>query len=131
MLEIGIKGLRECVVTENLTALKMKSGTLSVFATPAMAALMEETAYKSVEEFLGEGEGTVGSALNITHSSPSPIGAKITCESTLTGIEGKKLVFHVIAKDEAGIIGEGEHIRFIINSEKFMQKALLKNGAYC
>lgn len=123
MVKAGIKGIISCEVTKRLTALEMKSGTLPVFATPAMAALMEETAYKSVEPYLNEGEATVGSGLNISHSSPSYLGAKITCESILTAVEGKKLVFHVAARDEAGIIGEGEHVRYIINPERFLEKA--------
>lgn len=123
MLTEGVKGTLSCKVTDALTAIHMKSGTLPVYATPAMAALMEETAYKSVEPYLNEGEGTVGSGLNISHTSPSCLGADITCESVLTKIEGKKLVFHVIARDKAGIIGEGEHIRYIINAERFLEKA--------
>lgn len=129
MLKTGIKGTLSCKVTEALTAVSMKSGTLPVYATPAMAALMEETAYKSVEPYLGEGEGTVGSGLNISHSSPSYLGSEVTCESVLTAVEGKKLVFHVIAADEAGTVGEGEHIRYIINQEKFLEKAKNKKQA--
>ena len=127
MLKAGIKGTLSCKVTEALTAVSMKSGTLPVYATPAMAALMEETAYKSVEPYLSEGEGTVGSGLNISHSSPSYLGSEITCESVLTAVEGKKLIFRVSAMDEAGIIGEGEHIRYIINEERFLEKAKNKN----
>lgn len=127
MLTEGIKGSLSCKVTEALTAVSMKSGTLPVYATPSMAALMEETAYKSVEPYLNEGEGTVGSALNISHSAPSYLGEEITCESVLTKVEGKKLVFHVLARDGAGLIGEGEHIRYIINAGSFLEKA--KNRA--
>ena len=126
MVIAGIKGKKEQIVTKELTAEVVGSGTLPVYATPAMAALMEQTAYESVEPYLKEGEGTVGSLLNISHLSPSVVGAKIICESELIQVEGKKLVFHVKASDEAGIIGEGEHVRFIISEEKFMEKAASK-----
>lgn len=123
MLEEGIKGSGSLKVTKELTAVEMKSGTLPVFATPAMAALMEETAYKSVADYLLSGECTVGSGLNISHISPSCLGADIECESILTKVEGKKLIFHVTARDKAGIIGEGEHIRYIVNGDRFLKKA--------
>lgn len=123
MLEAGIKGTEKTQVTEENSALAMGSGTLKVFATPAMIALMEETAWKSVAPHLEEGSGTVGTALNIQHTAATPLGMTVTCESSLTAIEGRKLTFHVVAKDETGIIGEGEHERFIVNDEKFQKKA--------
>lgn len=123
MLTSGIKGKCETVVTETNSAKAMGSGTLDVFATPAMIALMEETAWKSVADEVGEGNGTVGTYLNISHLSASPLGAKITCESELLQVEGRKLVFKVQAFDEKGLIGEGEHHRFVVNNEKFQAKA--------
>ena len=101
----------------------MGSGTLKVFATPAMVALMEETAWKSVAEHLDQGEGTVGTALDIRHTAATPLGMTVTCESELTAVDGRKLTFHVIARDETGVIGEGEHQRFVVNNEKFQAKA--------
>lgn len=128
MLEAGIKGLQTREVCESNSALAMGSGTLKVFATPAMIALMEETAWKSVAPYLEEGNGTVGTALNIQHTAATPLGMSVTCESELIAVDGRKLTFHVVAKDEAGVIGEGEHQRFIVNDEKFQSKADSKKG---
>lgn len=125
-MEKGIKGTQTVVVTQELTAQVMKSGTLSVYATPAMVALMEETAYKSVEPYLEAGEGTVGSAMSMKHLAPSVLGATILCESELTEVDGRKLTFHLIVKDKDVIVGEGEHVRFIIQEEKFLEKAKLR-----
>ena len=123
MLTIGIKGKQEIIVNESNPAKTMESGTLDVFATPAMIALMEKTAWMSVVDELDEGCGTVGIRLNVSHSAPTPFGMKVTCESELTGIDGRKLIFHVKAYDEKGVIGEGTHERFIIQNEKFQKKA--------
>ena len=123
MLTTGIKGKQELVVTKENTAKAMGSGTLEVFATPAMIALMEKTAYESVAPELEEGSGTVGTALNVKHVAASPVGMKITCESELVKVDGRALTFSVKAYDEKGLIGEGEHERFIIYNEKFQAKA--------
>lgn len=123
MLTIGIKGREEVMVTEENTAKAMGSGTLDVFATPAMTALMEMTAWKSVAPFLEDGDGTVGTLLQITHDAPTPLGMKVFCESELLEVDGRRLVFHVAAFDEKGKIGEGRHERFVINNERFAAKA--------
>lgn len=123
MLETGIKGIQKIEVCEANSALAMGSGTLKVFATPAMIALMEKTAWMSVAEHLEEGSGTVGTALNVLHTAATPLGMEVTCESELVAIDGRKLTFHIVAKDEAGVIGEGQHERFIVINEKFQEKA--------
>ena len=122
MLEVGIKGHQELVVTENMTAKSMNSGAMNVFATPCMIALMEHTALESVGPELDEGCGTVGAAVNIKHVAATPVGMKVTCESELIKIDGRALTFSVKAYDEAGLIGEGEHERFIIVEDKFQTK---------
>ena len=94
-----------------------------VFATPAMIALMENTAFESVASELEEGSGTVGTALDIKHVSATPVGMKVTCESELVKVDGRALTFSVKAFDEAGLIGEGTHERFIVFEEKFQKKA--------
>lgn len=123
MLEAGIKGTKEIMVTNENTAKTMGSGTLDVFATPAMIALMENTAYESVTAELGEGSGTVGTALNVKHVAATPVGMKVTCETELIKVDGRALTFSVKAFDEKGLIGEGEHERFIVFNEKFQAKA--------
>ncbi|RRD95240.1 thioesterase [Clostridiales bacterium COT073_COT-073] len=128
MLKIGIKGKEETIVSTENSAKTMGSGTLDVFATPAMIALMEKTAWKSVQNHLEDGYGTVGISLNVKHVAATPLGMKVYCESELTGVDGKKLVFIVKAFDEVGLIGEGTHERFIISNEKFQQKTNDKAG---
>ena len=87
-----------------------------------MIALMENTAWASVEPCMEEGRSTVGTKLDVAHLSASPVGAHITCESELMEVDGRRLVFKVSASDDAGPIGEGMHERFIINTEKFMAR---------
>lgn len=123
MLEVGIKGKKELMVTKENTAKAMCSGALDVFATPAMIALMENTAFESIQSELEEGSGTVGTALNVKHVASTPVGMKVTCETELIKIDGRALTFSVKAFDECGLIGEGEHERFIIFEEKFQAKA--------
>ena len=129
MLKEGITGHQETIVTVENTAKTMKSGTLDVFATPAMIALMEQTAYESVAGELEEGYGTVGTMLNVKHVSATPLGMKVTCESTLTKIDGRALTFEVKAFDERGLIGEGTHERFLVQNEKFQAKANAKRDS--
>lgn len=126
MLQPGIKGRQEVVVTENNSANALGSGLLEVFATPAMIALMEKTAWQSVAPDLNDGEGTVGTMLNIKHTAATPLGMRVWCESELIEVDGRRLVFRVEAYDETGKIGEGEHERFVINNRKFMTKAMAK-----
>lgn len=123
VLEAGIKGTEICVVTKELTAREMGSGELEVYATPAMIALMEETAYKSVSAALDEGTGSVGTLMNVKHIAASPVGMRITCQTELMEVDGRKLTFHVEARDEKGLIGEGTHERFLVKNDAFLQKA--------
>ena len=113
-------------MTKETTAAVLGSGLLEVYATPAMVALMEETCMRSVQEELEEGCGTVGTGLTIHHISATPVGMKVRCASKLVEVDGRKLVFDVQAFDEAGLIGQGTHERFIIENEKFFQKACKK-----
>lgn len=121
-MEIGIKNTKQITVEEKDTALTYGSGTLRVFATPAMIALMENTAMNAVSAYLEEGEATVGTEMNVKHLSATPVGGTVTCEAELTEIDGRRLVFSVKASDNSGVIGEGTHQRFIIKTEKFLAK---------
>lgn len=129
MLETGIKGTKTVTVNEANTAKTMGSGTLDVFATPALIALMEETCWRSVADQLEDGCGTVGTLLEIRHTAPTPIGMDVTCESELVEVDGRRLVFTVQAHDAKGLIGEGRHERFVIQNEKFQVKANAKKDA--
>lgn len=128
MLEAGIKGTRTATVNGENTAKAMGSGTLDVFATPALIALMEETCWRSVANELEEGCGTVGTLLEIKHTAPTPVGMEVICESVLTEVDGRRLVFEVTAHDAKGVVGEGSHERFIIQNEKFQTKANAKRN---
>lgn len=119
----GIRNTEEMTVTEDKTAKRAGSGDLEVFSTPDMVALMEKTCLDSVRGALGENSGTVGTLMNIKHVSATPVGMKVRCESVLTEVDRRRLVFEVRAYDEAGLIGEGVHERFIIDNEKFTSKA--------
>lgn len=122
MLENGLSATVRTTVVEENTARTMGSGDLAVFATPAMVALMEHAAMTAVAAALPEGLTTVGSEMNCSHIKPSKLGAVITATAILTAVEGRKLTFTVGASDEQGIIGEGVHIRFIVDRERFMAK---------
>lgn len=104
------------------TAAAMGSGDMDVFATPAMVALMENAAMKAVAPGLSPESATVGSLISVSHVKPSPLGAVIRATAELTEIEGRKLTFRVSAEDERGTIGEGTHIRYIVDREKFLSK---------
>lgn len=122
-LKIGLKGAASALVTRENTALMVKSGGLLVLSTPAMVALMEQAAYESAEKCLPEADTTVGISLNISHNAATLIGRDIRAESELTAIEGRKLTFNLKAYDDAGLIGEGTHERFVVNRDRFIEKA--------
>ncbi len=125
-LPIGLKGLAETLVTEENTAAAMGSGLLPVFATPAMLALMEQAAASSVQPFLPEGQGTVGTRLEVSHLAATPIGLTVRAESELIAVDRRKLRFAVRAWAGDELIGEGEHERFVIDNARFLEKALSK-----
>jgi fluoroacetyl-CoA thioesterase len=121
-LKEGCSIIKESKVTENETALKMGSGDLEVYATPAMIALMENTAKSLIIDELTDGYTTVGIEINVKHIKSSPIGAHIKCKAILIKAEGKKLFFEVEASDEKGIIGKGSHIRYVVNVDDFIKR---------
>ncbi|MDR2658565.1 MAG: thioesterase family protein [Spirochaetaceae bacterium] len=127
-LKAGLKAETSETVNEKNTARFLGSGGLDVYATPAMIALMEKACARSVAPFLPAGASTVGTYLDVKHIAASPLGAKIKAEGTLSGIDGRKLFFTVRAWDDAGMIGEGSHERFIIDDKKFMKKTEEKLG---
>ena len=127
-LTVGSKGRAEVLVTEDKTAAAVGSGLVPVFATPYMIALMENAAVNAVQAGLEEGQGTVGTKLEVTHDAATPVGMKVWAEAELTAVEGKKLTFTVRAFDEAGPIGGGTHERFIITVDRFLAKAEAKKG---
>lgn len=122
-MNTGLKHTSAMEVTDSKTAASMGSGDLSVLATPAMLALMENAAMLAVAPELPEGSTTVGGHISSSHLMPTPVGATVTATATLTAVEGRKLTFHVEAHDEAGnLLGEGSHLRFVVDRERFVSK---------
>lgn len=121
-IEIGMRGEASTLVEREDTAAEVGSGSLLVYATPCMVALMEGAACEAIEDALAEGQTTVGTELNIKHVSATPVGLEVRAEAEVIAIEGKAITFKVTAYDEAGVIGEGEHKRFIISSQKFLDR---------
>ena len=125
---IGLTGRAETAVVHENTAAAVGSGLLPVFATPMMVALMENAAVNALEGHLADGEGSVGTRLDISHDAATPVGMKVWAEAELTAAEGRALTFTVCAFDESGPIGKGLHQRFIIDNERFMAKVERKKS---
>ncbi|MCF2595891.1 thioesterase family protein [Pseudoflavonifractor phocaeensis] len=123
---VGMKGRAEAEVNDQNTAMSAGSGTLPVFATPWMCALMEKASWTAVAPALAQGESTVGTKLNISHLSATPVGLKVWAESEVTAVDGKRIELKVAAYDEKGLIGEGTHERFIVTDQRFLDKAARK-----
>lgn len=122
MLEIGLKHTSEQTVSKALTAMQMGSGDLPVFATPAMMALMENAAMMAVANELPEGCTTVGGHIESSHLRPSKIGEKVSAVAEVTKVDGKKIEFKVAAYSGETLLGEGTHLRFVVDKEKFISK---------
>ena len=121
-METGLTFTSMMTVDAAHTALAMGSGDMEVLATPAMVALMENAAMRAVESGLPEGSTTVGALMETTHVKPSPVEAEVSATATLMEIDRRKLVFAVKAFDASGVIGEGTHVRYIVDREKFLSK---------
>lgn len=120
MLSEGLTYTSYLTVTEDKTAMSVGSGDMPVLATPMMIALMENAAMLAVAAELPEGCSTVGGHIESSHLKPSMLGAEVSATATLTKVDGKKLFYDVVAKMGDSIIGEGKHLRFIVNKEKFL-----------
>lgn len=122
MVEKGLKSESRTVVSAENVAATMGSGDMQVFATPAMVALMENAAMNAVAGVLEPGVSTVGVEMSVSHVKASPVGAEVTASAVLTEVDGRKLTFEVRAWDDKGTIGEGRHVRFIVDRERFLAK---------
>ncbi|MCQ2913976.1 MAG: thioesterase family protein [Alphaproteobacteria bacterium] len=123
MLEVGIIGESNYVVKKEYSARNIGSGTLDVLSTPMLLAFVEETAWKSISNFLEKDQTSVGTFVNFNHEAPTPINGKIICKTKLVKIEERKLTFEFEAFDNQSRIASGIHERFIVFSEKFQIKA--------
>lgn len=122
MLEIGLTHTSNLVVADGNTAIALGSGDMPVLATPAMMALMENAAMLAVASELEDGETTVGGHIESSHLRPMSVGTEVAATATLEKIDGRKLYFKIVASQGETIIGEGTHLRFIVNREKFLSK---------
>lgn len=125
-ITVGMKGIAETSVEREDTAAEVGSGSLLVYATPCMVALMEGAACEAIAEAIPEGQTSVGIALNIEHTAATPVGLEVRAEAEVTAVEGKVITFQLTAFDEAGEIGKGTHKRCIVNSQKFLEKTYNK-----
>jgi len=128
-LKPGIRGERSLVVDEELTARHLGSGGVPVYATPMMVLAMEEAALNAVDHLLSPGMATVGYHLDIRHLAATPLGMRVTASAELVKVDGRMLTFKVEASDEVELVGEGTHVRAIIDTEKFAAKLRAKTGA--
>ena len=119
---IGLRHTSELTVTDAVTASVMGSGDMPVLATPAMMALMENAAMLAIAETLPEGCSSVGGHIQSSHLRPSKIGYKVTASAEVTKVEGKKVEFRMAAYSGETLLGEGTHLRFVVDKERFMSK---------
>ena len=122
-LPLGKAASVSVTVDESNTAKEMKSGSLPVFATPSMIALMEQAACDCLADYLTDGQTSVGSSISVEHTAASPLGTKITATATIDSVSGRRIDFTVTAADGVGEIGKGKHSRVIVDLDRFMKKA--------
>ena len=125
-ITIGMKGAASTEVEREDTAYEVGSGSLLVYATPCMVALMEGAACEAIEEAIPEGKTSVGIELNISHIAATPVGMEVYAEAEVTEVNGSVITFSVSAYDEAGTIGKGIHKRAVITTQKFLEKTYAK-----
>lgn len=125
-LKAGLRGEVTSLVEPQDTAQEVGSGSLKVFATPCMVAMMEGAACEAIADCMPEGQTSVGTRLEIRHTSATPVGLEVRAEAELTAVEGKKLTFQVRAFDEKGEIGSGIHERVLVTEQKFLDKTYEK-----
>ena len=125
-VEVGMKAEVTTLVEREDTAAEVGSGSLLVYATPCMAALMEGAACEAIEAGLEDGETTVGIELNLKHIAATPVGMEVRAEAEVTAVEGKIITFTIHAYDEAGQIGSADHKRALVNAQRFLNKTYAK-----
>jgi predicted thioesterase len=122
-IRTGLSATVELVVSEADTAIAFRSGDVPVLSTPRILALVEEAAVASLDGQLDEGSSTVGMRVQLEHISPTAVGGRVTAEATLEKVEGRRLLFHVSAKDERGLVAAGKVTRVVVDVERFLDKA--------
>jgi predicted thioesterase len=121
-IKMGMKKTIKLEVADKDLASAMGSGSLPVYATPAMSCLMEKAAAELAEPFMPEGWTTVGMSMAVQHESPTPVGMQVRAEAEVTAVEGRKISYKIMAYDGSGEIGRGVHERFAVQKDRFMAK---------
>ncbi|MBQ9045369.1 MAG: thioesterase family protein [Oscillospiraceae bacterium] len=127
-IPVGAKGRAEMTVTPDKTAAAIGSGSVEVFATPWMVAMMELSACNALAPYYDAGQSSVGTKLDVSHDAATPVGMNVCAEAEVLEVDRRRIVLKVTAWDEAGVIGQGTHERFLINAEKFLAKVEAKKG---
>ena len=127
-IPVGAKGRAEMTVTPDKTAAAIGSGSVEVFATPWMIAMMELSACNALTPYYDEGQSSVGTKLNVSHDAATPVGMQVCAEAEVIEVDRRRIVLKVTAWDGQGVIGQGTHERFLINAEKFLAKTEAKKG---
>jgi fluoroacetyl-CoA thioesterase len=125
-IQAGLSAERSETVVESLLATHLGSGSVEVYATPAMVALMESAAVAAIEGLLPEGQSSVGIALDVRHLAATPPGQRVRARAEVVEVDGRKVTFQVQAWDEQELIGEGTHTRYVIDVARFMQRVRSK-----
>ena len=125
-ITVGMKGIAETIVEREDTAYEVGSGSLLVYATPCMVALMEGAACEAIVECLNNDKTTVGIELTVSHTAATPVGLEVRAEAEVTAVDGKIITYHIEAFDESGKIGEATHKRAIVSTQQFLDKAYAK-----
>ena len=125
-ITVGLKGQATNLVEREDTAYEVGSGSLLVYATPCMVALMEGAACDAIATCLPEEKTSVGTMLNISHLAATPVGMEVRAEAEVIEVDGNMITFQIVAYDEAGKIGEGTHKRAVITSQRFLDKTYAK-----
>ncbi len=120
---VGTTFKQEWTVTEDMLAKNMKSGAVSVFATPMMVALMESAASDCLQQFLEDGVISVGASISTSHLAATPVGMKVWAVAEITAVHGRQVDFKVTAYDDKEMIGEAVHSRVYLDKTRFEQKA--------
>lgn len=125
-ISVGLSGKQSITVTETLTARHIGSGSVDVYATPAMIALMESAALSAIDHLLAEGQTSVGTKIEVRHLAATPLGQLVRARAEVKAVEGRKVTFLVQAWDERELIGEGKHVRLVINEAGFIKRVQSK-----
>lgn len=125
-ISIGLRGEATVAVTDANTAAALGSGSLRVFGTPAMLALMEQAACNALAAHLEPGQTSVGTHLDVSHEAATPVGLTVRAEAVVTAVDGRKIAFRVSAYDVRGPIGSGTHERCLVREDAFIERTYAK-----